>query len=138
VYRPPEEKKLLRCAREAYRETWSVFAELYQEFHRHIEAAGPNPYDSSVAAAETFPGDAQTIETIVAGFVAIKVLGPFLEAWAKKLGEQFGESTAVRGRTLHWYEKEERWITEQELRAAESLQGWRVRYTWTVAEGQLG
>lgn len=32
-------------------------------------------------------------ETIIVGFLAVKVLGPFLEEWARKLGEQLGEST---------------------------------------------
>lgn len=40
------------------------------------------------------PGPAHLAETIIVGFLAVKVLGPFLEAWAKKLGERSGESTA--------------------------------------------
>jgi hypothetical protein len=32
-------------------------------------------------------------ETVIAGFLAVKVLGPFLEEWARTLGKQFGEST---------------------------------------------
>lgn len=39
------------------------------------------------------------VETVIAGFLAVKALGPFLEAWATKLGELAGESTArVLGR----------------------------------------
>jgi hypothetical protein len=34
------------------------------------------------------------VEAVVAGFLVVKVLGPFLEAWATKLGDLAGESTA--------------------------------------------
>jgi len=33
-------------------------------------------------------------EVLASGFVAIKLVGPFLEAFAKKLGDQLGETTA--------------------------------------------
>lgn len=42
--------------------------------------------------AYSLPGG-EVAETVVVGFLAVKVLGPFLEEWARKLGEQFGEST---------------------------------------------
>jgi hypothetical protein len=35
-----------------------------------------------------------TVEDLVVGFAAVKVLGPFLETFAGKLGERLGESTA--------------------------------------------
>ena len=40
-------------------------------------------------------GGHQIIEEIAAGFLALKLLGPFAEAFASKLGERLGESAAA-------------------------------------------
>jgi hypothetical protein len=49
-----------------------------------MENAGPQVRNFDIA----------TYEELAAGFVAIKLLGPFLQAFATKLGEQLGESAA--------------------------------------------
>jgi hypothetical protein len=40
-------------------------------------------------------GPSVLVEEIAAGFLALKLLGPFAEAFASKLGERLGESTAA-------------------------------------------
>ncbi|OIJ65516.1 hypothetical protein [Streptomyces mangrovisoli] len=59
------------------------------------ELAAPEPEHGRGAEA-AFPS---VFEEIVVGFLAVKLLGPFLEAFAGKLGERLGESVAqVLGR----------------------------------------
>jgi hypothetical protein len=46
--------------------------------------------ETAAMALELGPSE---VETVVAGFFALKVVGPFLEEFAKKIGQQFGETT---------------------------------------------
>ncbi|MFF2618569.1 hypothetical protein [Kitasatospora sp. NPDC058046] len=50
-------------------------------------------YSPGVYASELHSGGG-AIALAFAGYLVVKMLGPFVEAWATKLGEQFGESTA--------------------------------------------
>lgn len=52
----------------------------------------PAPVRPQLPSLPSLPS-LSAVEAIFVGFVAVKVLGPFLEEWAKKLGEQLGEST---------------------------------------------
>jgi hypothetical protein len=64
------------------------------------------------------------VQIIAAGFVALKVVGPFLEAFSKKLGEQLGESTAraiSRIKLIHRSGEERPLSEEQEARANELI-----------------
>jgi hypothetical protein len=80
-----------------------------EEASRRVEALGRRlgiPQDKPAAMAS---GPQHVVETITvvpyafpaikaavaaaSGFVAVKILGPFVEEWAKKIGEKLGEST---------------------------------------------
>ncbi|MGW7417630.1 hypothetical protein [Streptomyces sp. NPDC054863] len=91
--------KLLDFAREAYSTALSALIELgdapeqlVEEARRRLAAVLPRREgDGGFPPLQISLGDAGTV---LAGFLAVKALGPFLEEWAKKLGEHLGESTA--------------------------------------------
>lgn len=60
------------------------------------------------------------IEIVATGFVALKVLGPFLEAFSAKLGQELGESTAraISRIKLTHRRGEDRPLSEQQEAAA--------------------
>jgi len=61
---------------------------LKEEARKRAMAVTPPPEPGYLRGPEAVAA------TVIAGFLAAKALGPFLEAWATKLGELAGESTA--------------------------------------------
>jgi hypothetical protein len=61
---------------------------LKEEVRKRASAVTPPPEPGHMLVPEAVAA------TVIAGFLAVKALGPFLEAWATKLGELAGESTA--------------------------------------------
>lgn len=51
-------------------------------------------FDVNTPPRNPAPAQPALYQEVALGFVAVKLLGPFLEAFAAKLGEQLGESTA--------------------------------------------
>ncbi|MCX5098190.1 hypothetical protein [Streptomyces sp. NBC_00439] len=121
--RPAQERarwhRQLSSARHAYKEAYSALTELgdapqelveesrkhltaglSEQARRRVESPGEDRSSIYVGAARpslslpSLPAVPVGVEAVFAGFLAVKVLGPFLEEWAKKMGEQFGESTA--------------------------------------------
>jgi hypothetical protein len=110
-------KSLREAARDAYIEARKTFymvadaPEQIEEAHQHIQAVDQRVWpreaalkaelearrrsDSSRARARSSgPGPSrETVELVIAGFLAVKALGPFVEEWAKTLGGRLGEST---------------------------------------------
>ncbi|MCX4400129.1 hypothetical protein OG887_42885 (plasmid) [Streptomyces sp. NBC_00053] len=95
-----ERGKLLANARNAYDGALAALMELAEEARTRLWAVSPGK-DKYRAWQPSMPMHPQMdpVVVILGGFLAVKVLGPFLEEWATKLGEQFGESTVrVLGR----------------------------------------
>lgn len=106
-------KSLRKDARDAYieaRRTLCLVAdapEQQEEAHQHVQAVNQRvwPREAELEArrrsdpvrgrmASSGPGPSrEMVEMVIAGFLAVKALGPFVEEWAKKLGGQLGEST---------------------------------------------
>jgi hypothetical protein len=94
---------LLRSAHAAYRQALpalDALADAPEPLKEEARARATAVYRSPPRPPDGYgPGGLEVAEVVIAGFLAVKVLGPFLEAWATKLGELAGESTArVLGR----------------------------------------
>jgi hypothetical protein len=57
-----------------------------------MSGPGPHAVETITVVAYTFPAVKAALAA-ASGFVAVKILGPFVEEWAKKIGEKLGEST---------------------------------------------
>ncbi|MBQ0967449.1 hypothetical protein KBY91_31915 [Streptomyces sp. RK23] len=88
----------LRLGHGSYREIawsgwgWSSTAEPGSNdptAYRRDDGVPPSPKPVEGPLTGSYTGD------LIAGYLAVKALGPFLEAFATKLGEQFGESTGL-------------------------------------------
>lgn len=57
-----------------------------------MSGPGPHAVETITVVTYTFPAVKAAVAA-ASGFVAVKILGPFVEEWAKKIGEELGEST---------------------------------------------
>ncbi|MEV6008954.1 hypothetical protein AB0M29_19320 [Streptomyces sp. NPDC051976] len=64
-----------------------------READARLGAVRPPRETSASSTPMAFPSMEPAAEQVVVGYLVVKALGPFLEEWAKKLGEQLGEST---------------------------------------------
>ncbi|MFJ5035440.1 hypothetical protein ACIQB5_47230 [Streptomyces sp. NPDC088560] len=64
-----------------------------READARLWAVRPPQESSAPSAPMASPSVEPAAEQVVVGYLVVKALGPFLEEWAKKLGEQLGEST---------------------------------------------
>jgi hypothetical protein len=91
--------RLLRGAVRAYRCAGSTLLELRGDGKAVREDAYARANAVQKLIDQDRPAEGENLHLfgyaeLVAGFFALKVAGPFLEAFAKKLGDQFAESTA--------------------------------------------
>lgn len=100
----PAGSRLRKGAKDAYSYAFSAFGgladppqSLMAEVGTRLKAvdheADDEAHDEERHLAHSAPIGPDWIVTIVFGFLAMKVLGPFLEEWAKALGRELGEST---------------------------------------------
>ncbi len=96
----PAGSRLRKGAKDAYSYAFSAFGGLADppqllmaEVGARLKAVDDEGDDEQRHLAHSAPVGPEWIVTIVLGFLAMKVLGPFLEEWARALGQELGEST---------------------------------------------